>query len=127
MTAFYEKRRRSLEAKSSGLRAGVINLACDMTLNKSFLMGACLAFFGFLLLSEILLRATVPTGFWYRHFDFSSDMTSLAELQDRIDYAAPEGHRIFLLGDSVLGGSALMEHRIPDAREKTLSHFLTLK
>jgi len=95
-----------------------------MTLNKSFLAGACLSFFGLLLLSEILLRVTVPTGFWYRHFDFSGDMTSLAELQDRIRYGAPADRRILLLGDSVLGASALMEHRIPEARKKTLSNLL---
>lgn len=95
-----------------------------MTLTKSFLTGACLSFFGLLFLCEIALRLTVPTGFWYRHFDVSGDMTSLAELKDRIRYAAPQDHRILLLGDSVLGASALMEHRIPDARAKTLSHLL---
>lgn len=95
-----------------------------MTLNKSFLWGACLSFFGLFLLIEVFLRITVPMGFWYRHFDFSGDMTSLAELKDRIQYAAPMEHRILLLGDSVLGASALMEHRIPDARQKTLSRLL---
>ncbi len=95
-----------------------------MTLNKSFLLGAFSAFFGLLFLSEIFLRLTVPTGFWYRHFDLSGDMTSLAELRDRLSFAAPSDHRVFLLGDSVLGGSALMEHRIPEARSKTLSRLL---
>ena len=95
-----------------------------MTLNKSFLWGACLTFFGLLLSVEILLRITVPTGFWYRHFDFSGDMTSLAELRDRIRYGAPTDQRILLMGDSVLGASALMEHRIPEARTQTLYHLL---
>lgn len=98
-----------------------------MTLNKSFVWGACLSFLGLLLSSEILLRVTVPRGFWYRHFDFSGDMTSLAELRDRIQYAALPKYRIYLLGDSVLGASALMEHRIPDARSKTISFFLAEK
>jgi hypothetical protein len=95
-----------------------------MTLSKSFLAGAGLSFFGLLLLAELSLRLSVPTGFWYRHFDFSGDMTSLAEMRDRIRYSAPAEHRILLLGDSVLGASALMEHRIPDARQETLSFFL---
>jgi hypothetical protein len=96
-----------------------------MNLGKSFLWGVLSSFFGLLLLSELFLRATVPTGFWYRHFDFSGDMTSQAEMRDRIRYAAPSEHRVLLLGDSVLGASALMEHRIPAARSKTLSSILS--
>lgn len=95
-----------------------------MTLHKSFLWGTCLSFFGLLFFVEGFLRVTVPMGFWYRHFDFSGAMTSLAELRDRIQYAAPQGHRMLLLGDSVLGASALMEHRTPDARKQTLSRLL---
>lgn len=95
-----------------------------MTLHKSFVAGACLSFLGLLFTLEILLRVTVPTGFWYRHFDFSGDMTSLAELKDRVQYAAPPGHLVLLLGDSVLGASALMEHRLPQARQRTLSCLL---
>lgn len=95
-----------------------------MNLSKSFLLGALSSFFGLLFITEIFLRCTVPTGFWYRHFDFSGDMTSLAELRDRIRYATPIDHRVLLFGDSVLGASALMEHRIPEARTKTLTRFL---
>lgn len=96
-----------------------------MNLSKPFLLGACLSLFGLLLLSEAFLRLTVPDGFWYRQFDFSGDMTSMAELRDRIDYATPADRRVLLLGDSVLGASALMEHRIPKARSLTLSRLLT--
>ena len=95
-----------------------------MTFSKNFLWGAVTSFLSLLLISEIVLRVTVPTGFWYRHFDLSGDMTSLAEIRDRIRYSVPDGHQVLLLGDSVLGASALMEHRIPDAREMTLSNFL---
>lgn len=95
-----------------------------MTLTRDFLKGACLSFFGLLLSVEILLRLTIPSGFWYRHFDVSGDMTSRAELRDRIRYAVPPEHRVLLLGDSVLGASALMEHRIPGARLATLSRIL---
>jgi len=95
-----------------------------MTLNKPFFLGALTSFAGLLILSEILLRSTVPSGFWYRHFEVSGDMTSLAELRDRLQYAAPSDHRVLLLGDSVLGASALMEHRLTQAREKTISYLL---
>ncbi len=95
-----------------------------MTLTRDFLKGACLSFFGLLLSVEIFLRLTVPSGLWYRHFDFSGDMTSRAELRDRLHYAVPPDHRVLLLGDSVLGASALMEHRIPRARLTTLSRIL---
>ena len=98
-----------------------------MNLSKSFLAGAALSFFGLLLLAEVFLRLTVPTGFWYRHFDVSGDMTSLAELKDRLrdeSQAALDERPILLLGDSVLGASALLEHRLSEARIKTLSQFL---
>ncbi len=98
-----------------------------MNFSKSFYLGALTSFFGSILLAEIALRMTVPAGFWYRHFDFSGDMTSLAELRDRLQYfprKEPGDKPILLLGDSVLGASALMEHRVPGARGKTLSIFL---
>jgi hypothetical protein len=96
-----------------------------MTLNRSFALGAVTSFFGLLLLSEVLLRLTVPTGFWYSHFDFSGDLTSLAELKDRVRYSVPPENRILLLGDSVLGASAIMEHRIPRGRTLTLNRYLS--
>jgi len=95
-----------------------------MTFNKNFFLGAFLSFVLLVLGAEVLLRSTVPAGFWYRHFDFSGDMTSLAELRDRIQSIHPPERLDLLLGDSVLGASALMEHRIPEARNKTLSRLL---
>ncbi len=96
-----------------------------MFLSKSFWLGAFCALLGLLTLSEILLRLTVPTGFWYRQLDISGDMTSLPEVRDRILYSHPLERPIFLLGDSILGASALTEHRIPQARTKTLTRALT--
>ncbi len=95
-----------------------------MTLNRSLCMGACCSFFGLLLSAEVFFRVSVPSGFWYQRFDLSGDMTSLAEIKDRLRYAAPDNGRVLLLGDSVLGASALTEHRLPDARSKTLSQDL---
>jgi hypothetical protein len=98
-----------------------------MGLNKLIFQGALLSFFGLLLSAEVFLRTLVPSGFWYHHFDFSGDMTSLAEIQDRIRYSLPPepGQKtVFFLGDSVLGSSALLEHKVPQARQNTLSRFL---
>ncbi len=93
--------------------------------SKSFWLGAFTSLLGFLLTFEILLWITIPTGFWYRHLDISGDMTSFPEIQNRIQYAYPLQRPLFLLGDSVLGASALTEHRIPQPRSKTLTRALT--
>ncbi len=93
--------------------------------SKSFWLGAFSALLGFLFTFELLLWITIPTGFWYRHLDISGDLTSLPELQDRIRYSYPLQRPLFLLGDSVLGASALTEHRIPQPRSKTLTCALT--
>jgi len=92
--------------------------------SKSFWLGVLTSLFGLLFASETLMRLTIPLGFWYRHFDISGDMSSLPELRDRIRYAAPS-RPLFLLGDSVLGASALTEHRVPSPRNQTLTHDLT--
>ena len=92
--------------------------------SKSFWLGVLFALMGLFLTAEILLRATVPMGFWYRHLDISGDMASLSEVKDRIHYSTPQSRPTFLLGDSILGASALTEHHVPQARSKTLSRFL---
>ncbi len=95
-----------------------------MNLNKSFFRGAFLSFFGLLLFVELFLRGTLSSGLWYAHFDPSGEMTSLAELKDRLEKGDPKSPPFLLLGDSVLGASALTEHRIPQPRTKTLGTFL---
>jgi len=95
-----------------------------MAFSKSLLLGALTSFLGLVFLSEMILRITVPTGFWYRHFDLSADFTSLPEIKDRLRYGVPEGPEVIVLGDSILGASALMEHRLPGARTLTLGHAL---
>jgi hypothetical protein len=95
-----------------------------MFASKSFWLGVFSSLFGLLLAAELAMRLTVPQGFWYRHWDISGDLTSLPELRDRIRYSTSQ-RPIFLLGDSVLGASALAEHRVADARSQTLSHQLT--
>jgi hypothetical protein len=95
-----------------------------MNFPKSLLLGALTSFLGLILLCEIFLRLTVPTGFWYRHLDLTADLTSMAEARDRLRYSAPGSSEVLVLGDSVLGASALMEHRLPQARIQTLGRFL---
>ncbi len=95
-----------------------------MNFSKSLLLGALTSFLGLVFLSEILLRLTVPTGFWYRHLDLSADFTSLPEIRDRLRYGTQGNPEILILGDSILGASALMEHRVPGARTLTLGRFL---
>ena len=95
-----------------------------MDLSKSFYRGAALSFFGLLLLAEVFLRVAVPSGLWHKMFDPSGEMTSLADVQDRLRYDVPAGPSVLLLGDSVLGASALVDHRLAGARSKTLSSFL---
>lgn len=99
-----------------------------MNFSKTLILGALTSFLGLVFLSEILLRLTVPSGFWYRHFDLTTDLTSLAEIQDRLRFGDirgesrvyTPGRRVLVLGDSVLGGSALTEHRVTGARQLTL-------
>jgi hypothetical protein len=95
--------------------------------SKSFWLGAFSSLIGCLIVFEIFLWITIPTGFWYHYLDISGDLTSLSELQDRIRYAYPLQRPLFLLGDSVLGASALTEHRIPQACAKTLTRALTTR
>jgi hypothetical protein len=93
--------------------------------SKFFWFGAFSALLGCLFIFEILLWITIPTGFWYRHLDISGDLTSLPEIEDRIRFTYPLQRPFFLLGDSVLGASSMIEHRIPQARSKTLTQDLT--
>ena len=96
-------------------------------LSRPFLAGALASFFGLLLFCEALLRVAVPAGLCYRFLGLPADMTSLAEVRDRLEAGfsgKPGGEKLIVLGDSVLGASALMERRLPEARQKTLAAFL---
>lgn len=83
--------------------------------------GAAATFFALLLASEIAARYAAGSGLLYRRLDFSGTLTSLPELRDRIAWNAARPRPVFLLGDSVLGATALWEHRIAGARRETVS------
>src|SRR5258708_4090820 len=71
--------------------------------------------------SEFFCHWPAGNGFWYRHWDFTGDLTSLPEVEDRLASVSKNPRRIYLLGDSILGPTALKEHRIPFPRDHSLS------
>ena len=95
-----------------------------MTFSKPLTLGLLASFLFLLASSELACRWAAQSGFWYRHFDFTGDLTSLPEVRDRLHSASRESRSLFLLGDSVLGPTALQEHRVPAAREKSLAFCL---
>ena len=89
-----------------------------------FVWGALTGFLLLLGASEAFSRLAAGSGLLYRRFDLSGALTSLPELRDRIRWIGAHEHPVVLLGDSILGGSALSEHGVADARRKTIPAFL---
>lgn len=83
--------------------------------------GAIAGFCGCLVLAEAASRAAFATGALYGTVDLDGTLTSEAEIEDRLRFAARGARPLLLLGDSVLGASALLEHGVPEARTRTLS------
>lgn len=92
---------------------------------KSFdpvsVLAAAATFLILLVLAEAASRLAVRTGFWYSRFDFAGTVTSLPELEERVAWAASRPRPLFVLGDSVLGASALLEHGVASPRRSTLA------
>ncbi len=90
------------------------------------LLAAAATFVVLSLASEVASRRAARSGFWYRRLDFAGTVTSLPELKERIRWAAAQPRPAFLLGDSVLGASALLEHgaKAAAARSGTLAAFV---
>jgi hypothetical protein len=82
--------------------------------------GAVATFFILLLVAEGSARWAAGSGWIYRRLDFSGSLTSLPELEQRIAWNARRSDPIFLLGDSVLGATALWEHRFEHPRRLTI-------
>jgi len=87
---------------------------------RAFVAGAAATFFVLLLLAEGAARWAAGSGWIYRRLDFSGSLTSLAELEQRIDWNSRRSHPVFILGDSVLGATALWEHRVEHPRRLTI-------
>jgi len=88
--------------------------------DRSFVAGAAASFFVLILLAEGAARWAAGSGWIYRRLDFSGSLTSLPELEQRIAWNARRAYPIFLLGDSVLGPTALWEHRVDHPRRLTI-------
>jgi hypothetical protein len=92
--------------------------------SPTFVWGALTGFLLLLGASEAFSRLAARSGLVYRRFDLSGALTSLPELQDRIRWIGSHERPTVLLGDSILGASALSEHGVTDARRKTIPAFL---
>lgn len=92
--------------------------------SSPFVWGALAGFLLLLFASEAFSRLAAGSGILYRRFDVSGALTSLPELRDRIRWIGAHERPAVLLGDSILGASALLEHGVADARRKTIPAFL---
>lgn len=88
---------------------------------RSRALGAVLGFVLCLVAAEATSRRLLATGSFYRLVDLSGTLTGAAELEDRIRSLWRGRNTVPLLGDSVLGASALAEHRVGSPRLATLT------
>ena len=88
--------------------------------DRAFVAGAAATFFLLVLVAEAAARWAAGSGWLYRRLDFSGSLTSLPELEQRIAWNAGRPRPVFLLGDSVLGATALWEHRLAHPRRLTI-------
>jgi hypothetical protein len=88
--------------------------------DRAFVAGAAATFLALILLAEFAARWAAGSGWLYRHFDLSGSLTSLPELRQRVAWNDRRPYPIFLLGDSVLGATALWEHRVEHPRRLTI-------
>ena len=84
---------------------------------REFRRGAVVAFVALLLLSEGVCRIALANGRLFRRVDVSGALTSRADVRDRLR-SEPD---VVLLGDSVLGPTALHEHGERDPRRVSLA------
>ena len=91
--------------------------------HRAFQAGFFLALVFWLVCAEAFCRAATA-GLWYRHFDFAGRLVSRPELRDRLAYYTQQPLTVCLLGDSVAGPSALIENRVPNAEQTSLTRRL---
>lgn len=84
---------------------------------REFRRGAVTAFVALLLLSEGVCRIALANGRLFRRVDVSGALTSRADVRDRLR----SGPDVVLLGDSVLGPTALHEHGEREPRRASLA------
>lgn len=98
----------------------------DVIPTKIFLCGMVTAFCLLIILSEGLSRWVIRSGFLYSRMNPVVDVTSRPETLDRLRWGSAQPNSLYLLGDSVLGPTAMTQKRLPDSRSNSLSHRLDL-
>lgn len=93
---------------------------------RNFLLGMLASLGLFLLMGEGLCRWVTNTGFLYDRMNPVVDITSRPETMDRLRWGSDQPQPLYLLGDSVLGPTAMTQKRLPDSRSNSLSHHLDL-
>lgn len=104
---------------SSPTATGSLSKAARGWRDRVFLLGAVASFVGLALVSEATCRWLVARGLLYE-LDVAGVLTTLPELEDRIRWGLRAPRSIFVVGDSVLGATALLQHDEKDARKKAL-------
>lgn len=82
---------------------------------------AALTFLALLLAAELACRWLLATGAFYGRFPLWGTLTSVPEIRDRIRWGLGTARPpVIVLGDSVLGASALLSRDLPGARTATI-------
>lgn len=87
---------------------------------RAFTRGALTSLLLLLVVSETSSRLLLGTGALYGLVDASGTLTSVAEVKARARAFAGR-QAVGLLGDSVAGVTALVQHRVPRARQRSLT------
>jgi len=87
---------------------------------RAWALGALGSFLLLLIVSELFCRTLLGTGALYGLVDASGTLTSVAEVKARARAFAGR-QAVGLLGDSVAGVTALVQHRVPRARQRSLT------
>jgi len=97
------------------------SVAGEIFLDRRTAAAAALTFALLAGCAELLSRGLSSAGALYGQVSLSGVLTSLPELEDRIGWGLRgQSPPVLLLGDSVLGASALSERGQPRARHRTL-------
>jgi hypothetical protein len=96
-------------------------MAGENVLDRRVAAAAALTFLLLLAFAELVSRGLSATGVLYGRISFSGVLTSLPELEGRVRWGLRgQLPPVLLLGDSVLGASAMCERGQPGARRSTM-------
>lgn len=96
-------------------------MAGENVLDRRVAAAAALTFLLLLAFAELVSRGLSSTGVLYGRISLSGVLTSLPELEGRVRWGLRgQSPPVLLLGDSVLGASAMCERGQPGARRSTM-------